>query len=67
MLDGKSKPKEVAECWVIRSTINDDIVFTYQTYQGNVKKGLFNDYRYAEEALNKYISNPENYYICKVV
>lgn len=66
MFDGKSKPTEVSECWLIKNRENGDIVFTYRTFQGNVKKGLFNSMRFAEEALNKYIANPEQYYISTV-
>lgn len=62
-----SKIKETNDCWVIRNTETDAIVFSYRTYQGNNKKGIFNSYKYAEEALKKYISNPQKYYICKIM
>lgn len=62
MLDAREVPK----CWVIRNSENGDIVFSYRTYQGNVKKALFTTAKYAEEALNKYIRNPENYYISAI-
>lgn len=61
------KPKETVDCWVIRNAETDEIVFEYFTYQGNRKKGVFNSYKYAEKALNKYIPNPQNYYICKIM
>lgn len=61
------KTKETNDCWVIRNQETDAIVFNYRTHQGNYKKGLFNSYKYAEEALNKYVSEPQNYYICKIV
>lgn len=60
------KPKETAGCWIIRNAETDEIVFSYCTHQGNAKKGIFNSYKYAEEALKKYIPNPQNYYICIV-
>ena len=66
MSDGKSTAKLTKSAWVIRHHLTDEIVFEYKTYQGNRKKAFFNSDRYAEETLNKYIRNPENYYICKV-
>lgn len=50
--------------WVIKHKETDEMVFEYQTYQGNKKKAFFNAPKYAEEVLKKYIRNPENYYIC---
>lgn len=67
MFDGKSEAKMSEFVWVIRHIATDEIVFEYRTYQGNKKKALFNSSDYAENALNKYIKNPENYYVCKVM
>ena len=67
MFDGKSEAKLCKEVWVLRHVKTDEVIFEYRTYQGNKKKALFNSFRYAEEALSKYIKNPENYYICAVV
>lgn len=66
MFDGRFDVKLSKEMWVIRQNETGDIVFEYRTYQGNQKKAFFNSYGYAEEALNKYIKNPEDYCICKV-
>lgn len=66
MFDGKWDAKEVPECWVIKNSKNGKTVVSYRTYQGNVKKALFTTAKYAEEALNKYIRNPENYYISAI-
>ena len=63
MFDVKWDAKEAPECWVIKNRKNGSVVFSYRTYQGNEKKALFSAAKYAEEALNKYIRNPENYYI----
>lgn len=67
MFDGKSEAKLCKEVWVIRHKETDEVVFEYRTYQGNRKKAFFNSLRYAEEALKKYIKNPENYYVCAVI
>lgn len=67
MIDGKSEAKLCKLAWVIRHIATDEIVFEYRTYQGNKKKALFNSSNYAEEALKKYIKNPENYYVCAVM
>lgn len=66
MWDGKSEAKLCQESWIIRHKETDETVFEYRTYQGNRKKAFFNSFKYAEEALNKYIKNPENYYILRV-
>ena len=63
MFDGKWDAKEATECWVIKNRKNGNVVFSYRTHRGNEKKALFTAAKYAEEALNKYIRNPENYYI----
>lgn len=59
--------KETNDCWVIKNAETDAVVFNYCTHQGNIKKGIFNSYKYAEEALKKYIPNPQKYYICKIM
>lgn len=64
--DGKSQAKMSQEVWLIRHKETDETVFEYTTYQGNKKKAFFNSFKYAEEALNKYIKNPEDYYILRV-
>ncbi len=66
IFDGKSEAKLCQELWIIRHKETDETVFEYRTYQGNKKKAFFNSFKYAEEALNKYIRNPENYYILRV-
>ena len=66
IFDGKSKPKLRGEIWLIKHKYTDDTVFEYRTYQGNAKKALFTSHAYAEQALKKYIRNPEDYYILKV-
>lgn len=66
IFDGKHKPSLTNEVWIIRHKETDKTVFEYQTYQGNSKKAFFNSFRYAEMALNRYIKNPEDYYILKV-
>ena len=63
MFDGKWDAKEATECWVIKNRKNGNVVFSYRTHRGNEKKALFTAAKYAEEALNNYIRNPENYYI----
>ena len=63
MFDGKWDAKEATECWVIKNRKNGNVVFSYRTHRGNEKKALFTAAKYAEEALNKYIRNPEDYYI----
>ena len=62
----KFEAKLSQEMWIIKHKDTDEVVFEYWTYQGNRKKAFFNSFKYAEEALNKYIRNPENYYILKV-
>lgn len=66
MWDGKTEAKMCDEVWLIRHKETDETVFEYKTYQGNKKKAFFNSFKYAEQALNKYIKNPENYYILRV-
>jgi hypothetical protein len=66
MWDGKREAKLCQELWIIRHKKTDETVFEYSTYQGNQKKAFFSSFKYAEAALNKYIKNPENYYILKV-
>lgn len=66
IFDPKHKPKLCEEIWLIRHKETDETVFEYWTYQGNAKKAFFNSYKYAEQALNKYIRNPKDYYILKV-
>ena len=66
MFDGKSKPKLCNEFWCLMHQETGEFVFEYQTYQGNKKKAFFNSYRYAEEALRKYIKNPEKYEIVSI-
>jgi cytochrome c2 len=63
MFDGKSEAKLCKKMWIIVHKKTGEIVFEYCTYQGNRKKAFFNSLKYAEEALNKYIKNPENYTI----
>ncbi|MEE0968188.1 MAG: hypothetical protein U0M06_02290 [Clostridia bacterium] len=46
--------------------LTDEIIFEYRTYQGNKKKAFFKSFRYAEEALKKYIKNPDMYYIVSI-
>lgn len=65
ILDGKHDPKLCVDVWLIKHKQTDATVFEYRTYQGNAKKALFTQHRYAEEALKKYIRNPEDYYILK--
>jgi hypothetical protein len=66
MWDGKREAKLCNEIWFIRHKLTGEIVFEYWTYQGNKKKGFFNSFRYAEEALEKYIKDPEMYFIMSV-
>jgi hypothetical protein len=66
IFDGKSKPSLSSEIWIIRHKYTDDTVFEYRTYQGNKRKALFNLHKHAESVLNRYIKNPEDYYILRV-
>ena len=63
MWDGKREAKLSNAIWLIKHKITGEIVFEYGTYQGNKKKAFFNSFKYAEEALNKYIKNPDMYFI----
>ena len=63
MLEGKWDAKEAPDCWVKKKKKNGSVVFSYRKYQGDEKKALLSAAKYAEETLNKYIRNPENYYI----
>lgn len=65
VLDGKHEAKLSKEVWLIKHKDTDETVFEYRTYQGNVKKALFNSFRYAKQTLDKFIRNPENYYISR--
>lgn len=58
--------KLFTELWAIQHKETGLFIFEYKTYQGNIKKALFNSVRYAEQALNKYIKNPEEYRIVRV-
>lgn len=66
MWDGKSEAKRTCEIWLIEHMDTGEVVFEYRTYQGNKKKALFNSKKRAEEALQKYIKNPEHYYVFKL-
>lgn len=66
MFDGKSEAKLCNEIWLIKHKLTGEIIFEYRTYQGNKKKAFFNAFRYAEEALEKYIRNPNMYYIVSI-
>ncbi len=63
MFDGKNEPNLCDEIWLIKHKVTGKFVFEYRTYQGNKKKAFFNSFKYAEEALKKYIKNPHKYYI----
>ena len=63
MFDGKWDAKEATECWVIKNRKNGNVVISNRTQRRTEKKALFTAAKYAEEALNKYIRNPEDYYI----
>ena len=63
MWDGKSEAKLSNTIWLIKHKITGEFVFEYRTYQGNKKKAFFNSFKYAEEALNKYIKNSDMYFI----
>jgi hypothetical protein len=63
MWDGKRGAKLSNTIWLIKHKITGEFVFEYSTYQGNKKKAFFNSFKYAEEALNKYIKNPDMYFI----
>jgi hypothetical protein len=63
MWGGKSEAKLCNTIWLIKHKITGEFVFEYRTYQGNKKKAFFNSFKYAEEALNKYIENPDMYFI----
>lgn len=65
MLDGKSEAKLSDGVWLIAHKTGKT-VFEYRTYQGNRKKAIFNYRECAEEALQKYIKNPEEYYVFQV-
>lgn len=66
MWDGKREAKLCKEIWFIRHKLTGEIVFEYRTYQGNQKKAFFNSFRYAREVLEKYIKDPEMYFIMSV-
>lgn len=63
MWDGKSEAKLCNEIWFIRHKLTGEIVFEYKTYQGNKKKAFFNSFKHASEALDKYIKDPDMYFI----
>ena len=63
MWDGKREAKLSNTIWLIKHKITGEFVFEYRTYQGNKKKAFFNSFKYAEEALNKYIKHPDMYFI----
>lgn len=66
MFDGKCEPKLSNKIWLIKHKMTGEIVFEYRTYQGNKKKAFFNSFKYAEDALRKYIRNPDMYYIVSI-
>lgn len=66
MWDGRSEAILCPEIWIIKHKQTDETVFEYRTYQGNKKKAVFNSPRYAKEALDKYIKNPDDYYVVQV-
>ena len=63
IFDGKSDAKLSKKIWLIKHKFTGEIVFEYRTFQGNKKKAFFNSFKHADEALKKYIRDPEMYFL----